>query len=54
LAITLAGPALLNAGWDEPVQRYITGAIDIAIGLPFMISIVVNELTALSILGFSH
>jgi hypothetical protein len=44
LAIALAGPALLNAGWDEPVQRYITGAIDIAIGLPFDFVIIFNKI----------
>ena len=54
LAIALAGPALLNAGWDEPVQRHITGTFDIAIGVPFQDLIVFNELTVLSFVGLSH
>jgi hypothetical protein len=54
LAIALAGPALLNAGWDEPVQRYITGATNVAIGLPFQNLIVFNELIDLIFRIISH
>jgi hypothetical protein len=45
LASALAGPAVLNADWWKPAQRYITGAIDIAIELPFGPSLVFNDLT---------
>jgi hypothetical protein len=54
LASALAGPALLNAGWDEPAQRYITGAIDIAIELPFTIVFVFNRLSDKTAFGFSQ
>jgi len=54
LAIARAGPAVFNAGWDGPSQRYITGAIGIAIGLPFGSSIFLNELRGWRLFGFSH
>jgi hypothetical protein len=44
LAIALAGPAVVNAVSDEPAQRYITGAIDIAIGMPFGSLLIFNEI----------
>jgi hypothetical protein len=54
LASALAGPAVVNAGWDKPAQLNITGAIDIAIGLPFRNSLIFNELIDLYHYCFSH
>ena len=50
LASALAGPAVLGAGLECPAQRYITGAIFIAIGLPFGKMIYFNHLVD-SLLG---
>jgi hypothetical protein len=54
LASALAGSAFLYAGWYEPAQRYITGAFDVAIELPFRNCLVFNELIGSGVFGFSH
>jgi hypothetical protein len=54
LASALAGPAVVNAVSDKPAQRYITGAIDVAIGLPFRKFIIFIELTSRLAYDFSH
>jgi hypothetical protein len=54
LASALAGSAVHIAGWDEPAQRYITGAFTVAIELPFRNRLVFNKLIGLGVYGFSH